>query len=304
MSSKDKIIPPETMHSVPPLDTSVSLASLDYNIVEDMKKTHEKISLYELIKIMSQSDILLRVLGENYVNQATSLNKGSGKSPHTLTSILNTLHMEEANSLYHPFLLSFEIFNFNFHKWLVDSSASSNVKPLSVAKKINAQWSKTSAQIIQLDKNFVSAIGELRDVIIRLTSDERVHQCINIVVMDIPNAYGVLLSRDWSIKLQGYFATNWSHLWLPYKGRNNQIWVFPESYMKHNVTALNEENEPLDFIELMFDNCFMETQLGCYLAEPSPAPLDTQLGLLPCPTGENETCIVVCNSISSSNSIT
>jgi len=42
---------------------------------------------------------------------------------------------------------------------------------LSIVKKINAQWSKTSMQIIQLDRTTVPAIGELQDVIIRLSHD-------------------------------------------------------------------------------------------------------------------------------------
>jgi len=74
--------------------------------------------------------------------------------------------------------------------------------------------------------------------------------------------------------------------------------------MKHNVTPLNGENELLAFTELMFWNFFLETQLGCYLAQPSLIPLDTQLSLLPCLTGENEMCIVHCNSSSSSDNST
>lgn len=129
----------------------------------------------------------------------------------------------DANTLCPPFLLTFEIFNLNVHNCLVDYSVSINVMPLSVAKKINAKWDKTNAQIIQLDMTLVHVVGELRDVIICLSSDERVHQCIYIVIVDISEAYGVLLSKDWSSKLQGYFATDWSHSWLPHKGINNQI---------------------------------------------------------------------------------
>jgi hypothetical protein len=39
-------------------------------------------------------------------------------------------------------------------------------------------------------------MGELKDVMIRLASDPRVHQVIDIIVVDIPEAYGFLLSRD------------------------------------------------------------------------------------------------------------
>ena len=50
-------------------------------------------------------------------------------------------------------------------------------------------------------------------------SNEKVCQFIGVVVADIPEAYGLVLSRDWSAKMNGYFASDWSHLWLPYKGR-------------------------------------------------------------------------------------
>ena len=71
----------------------------------------------------------------------------------------------------------------------------------------------------------MKVIGEMEDVLIRLSSNEKVCQFIDIVVVDIPEAYGTFLSRDWSAKLNGYFALDWSHPWLPYKGSPNQIKV-------------------------------------------------------------------------------
>jgi len=94
--------------------------------------------------------------------------------------------MEETNSVFLPFLLSLEFFNCNIHNYFVDYGASTNNMPLSIAKNINAQWSKTSTQIIQLDQTSIPAIGEVRDVIIQLSHDGQVHQCINIIVVDIP----------------------------------------------------------------------------------------------------------------------
>jgi hypothetical protein len=105
-----------------------------------------------------------------------------------------------------------------------------------VFQKINVVPTKSTTRIIQLDRSYVKVMGELKDVMIRLASDPRVHQVIDIIVVDISEAYGLLLSRDWSQKLQGYFSTDWSHLWLPYKGRKNQIKVDNESHMKHIVT--------------------------------------------------------------------
>ena len=124
-----------------------------------------------------------------------------------------------------PFLLTLEISNQNVHNCLVDSRASSNVIPYSVCKKLNIEPQIRKPKIIQLDRSHVKVYGELNHVLICLSSNSKVHQTIDIIVVDIPKAYGVILNRDWSSKLNGYFATDWSHLWLPYKGHPNIIKV-------------------------------------------------------------------------------
>ena len=68
--------------------------------------------------------------------------------------------------------------------------------PTSVAKKINAQIQKSGIKILQLDRSRVQVTGELKDVQIRLVSNPNVWQTIDIIVVDIPEAYGLLLSRE------------------------------------------------------------------------------------------------------------
>ena len=107
-----------------------------------------------------------------------------------------------------PFLLTFEIFNRNVHNCLVDSRDSSNVMSYLVSKKLNAKPQMSKTNIIQLDRSHVKVCGELKDVLIQLSSNSKVHQTIDIIVVDIPETYGVILSRDWSAKLNGYFSTD------------------------------------------------------------------------------------------------
>ena len=85
-----------------------------------------------------------------------------------------------------PFLLTFEIFNQNIHNCLVDSKASSNVMPYSVCKKLNDQPKICKTKIIQLDRSHVKVMGELKDVLIHLSSNSKVHQTIDVIVVDIP----------------------------------------------------------------------------------------------------------------------
>ena len=82
--------------------------------------------------------------------------------------------------------------------------------PYSVCKKINSKPKICKTKIIQLDRSHVKVLGELKDVLIHLASNSKVHQTIDITVVDILEAYKVILSRDWLAKLNGYFTTVWS----------------------------------------------------------------------------------------------
>ena len=61
------------------------------------------------------------------------------------------------------------------HNCMVDSGASSNVMPLSVFQKINDEVKPSDLKIIQLDRTNVTVVGELKYVLIRLSSNPMVH---------------------------------------------------------------------------------------------------------------------------------
>ena len=101
--------------------------------------------------------------------------------------------------------MTIEILNQNVHNLLVDYGASSNVIPYSVCKKLNVEPQMNKTKIIQLERSHVKVLGELKDVMICLASNSKVHQMIDIIVVDIQEAYGVILSRDWFAKVNRHF---------------------------------------------------------------------------------------------------
>ena len=125
-------------------------------------------------------------------------------------------------------------------------------------------------RIVQLDQSQVEVIGKLNQVTIRLSSNPKVCQVIDILVADIPEFYGLILSRDWSEKLHGYFATDWSHMWLPYNGKPNQIKVERELHQKYIVTELEGENEPIAYNSSIIGNYSVDSFLGNFNAHVSP----------------------------------
>jgi hypothetical protein len=80
------------------------------------------------------------------------------------------------------------------HNCLVNSGASSNVMPLSICNKLIVVLLKSDKHVIQLDITQVKVIGELKDVRIKMATHPKFFQVIDIIVVDIPEAYGLLLS--------------------------------------------------------------------------------------------------------------
>ena len=121
---------------------------MEYNIIEDMKKTRANITLYELSKLKHQRKIMLKELHAVLVAPllAAVLSKAShnmGKPPTNATNKIDPTDIAliggRSRSHTPPFLLTYEIFNKNVHNCLVDSGASSNILPKSICTKLNVQ---------------------------------------------------------------------------------------------------------------------------------------------------------------------
>lgn len=167
----------------------------------------------------------------------------SGQPPPGRVEATDAVLIEDrSNSHTPPFLLTYEIYNRNLHNCLIDSGASSNIMPDLVCSKLNIEPQKSAIHIIQLDGTKVQVLGEINSVTIRLSADPRVVQRIDILIADIPEFYGLILSREWYEKLHGYISTDWSHMWLPYKENPNQIKIDREKHMTHTVTEFEQEN--------------------------------------------------------------
>ena len=153
-------------YKVENIKKNLKTPEMGYDIVEDIKKAKVDISLFEMCNVPQQKEKLLKALEvpkeelptnnqpKEEVGEASVGGKSKFKTP--------------------PFLLTFEIFNYNVHNCLVDSGASINVMPLSVCKRINGQPKPSTWQVIQLDGTAVKVVGELEDVLIRLSANEKV----------------------------------------------------------------------------------------------------------------------------------
>jgi hypothetical protein len=155
------------------------------------------ISVMDICIIPQQKDFLLQAL-KSVENPITSTYQGGNLIPTDLRNkpTVNTFSKDKKGKPFVPmFLLMFEVFNKNLHNCLVDSGASSNVMLLSICKKLNVVPLKSDKHVIQLDRTQVKVMVELKDVMIRIATHPKFVQVIDIIVVDIPEAYGLLLSQ-------------------------------------------------------------------------------------------------------------
>jgi len=192
--------------------TLVVSDSMDYNIIEDMKKTKANITMFELSKLKHQQKLLLKELHaipfsplpNSVLSKAVN---DSGQPPSGRVEATDAVLIgDRSNSHTPPFLLTYEIYNRNLHNCLIDSGDSSNIMPASVCSKLNIEPQNSTIHIVQLDRTKVQVLGEINSVTIRLLSNPRVVQRIDILMIDIPEFYGLILSRDWSEKLHDYIC--------------------------------------------------------------------------------------------------
>jgi hypothetical protein len=301
-SENNTTSPPKQSKSAEIKQSNVN-CNLDYDVVEDLKKLRANISIYELLKFPFLLQKMLQNISYNGKNGNSNGNKVvQNKVPHKTSTKNNPdpqdkgrLPISNVNNVNNldkvvvetaskkpqattlsthknvpPFLLTFKIFNRNLHNCMVDLGASSNMMPWSVCQKINAEVEPSNLKIIQLDRTNVKFIGELKNVLIRLSSNPKVHQVIDIIVVDIPELYGLFLRRDWSEQLHSYFTTDLSHLWLPENDKTDKIKVNWERYLKFTVTDLNDPNEPYKPSRDSPKVQGMDTFFGNFMAEASP----------------------------------
>ena len=124
---------------------------MEYNIIEDMKKSRANITFYELSKLKHQQKVLLKELHAVPVAPlpAAVISQASHDMGRPPTNAINKVDPNDialiggrSRSHTPPFLLTYEIFNKNLHNCLVDSGASSNILPKSICAKIERSTTK------------------------------------------------------------------------------------------------------------------------------------------------------------------
>jgi hypothetical protein len=110
-----------------------------------------------------------------------------------------------------PFYISLNIHDLILHNAMLDSSASHNLMPKAVMEKLGLEVTRPYKDLHSFDSSKVKCIGLIKDLCITLVRIPAKSMVMDVVVMDIPPKYGMLLSRSWGAKLKGTLQLDMSY---------------------------------------------------------------------------------------------
>jgi hypothetical protein len=145
---------------------------------------------------------------------------------------------------------------------MVDLGASTMVMPIGVFQQLGLGISRSYGNVCGLDSKAVKVFGVAKDVDTYLYHLPKIIFPTNIVVIDVPPAWGMLLSRNWANELGGYMNMDFSHASIPMgDGTYEVLYSQPES--KHHVCFLNGTNAASDdeFDKISNDPPYHESEI-------------------------------------------
>jgi hypothetical protein len=119
-----------------------------------------------------------------------------------------------------PFYISIENHDVALHNCLVDTGATNNIMPLEVMEALDMSCTKyyeTCESIYAIDSRKVPAYGEVKDFYAWITMPPHIITVFNIIVVELPPVYGVVLGRYWSSMINEYIMNDGSCMMLPRK---------------------------------------------------------------------------------------
>ena len=108
-----------------------------------------------------------------------------------------------------------EIGDHLLHNATVDSGASNNVTPLQVMEALGLQITRPYMNVCGIDSQPIKVHGIIKNLVAPIHSHPDISTLLDVVVIDLPPRYGLLLSRKWSSQLGGSIQNDSSYMTIP-----------------------------------------------------------------------------------------
>jgi hypothetical protein len=136
------------------------------------------------------------------------------------------------------------------------SGASTNVMSLKGMEQLGLKMNRPYGNVCDIDSKRVKVYGLCEDVEAFLIDFSHINLLMNIVVIDVPDASVMILSRSWSASLGGFLNMDLNPAHIPMGDDTFEVFYSRERADKnvtdpngHDYTSEDEFDEVLETIE-------------------------------------------------------
>ena len=121
------------------------------------------------------------------------------------------------------FYVSLTIHDKILHNFLLDTGASHNLMPKAVMEELGLDITRPYHDLFSFDSRKVKCLGLIKDLAITLTQLPMKSMMMDVVVVDVPPKFGMLLSTGWIKILGGTLQNDLSYATIPVFGGESRI---------------------------------------------------------------------------------
>jgi ribonuclease HI len=199
-------------NQIPPRTFNPGLNSgLDVDLGSWFNNAKIWVPVSEIAKIPSQRDKLLKAIQGPQVKYFST--EDSEVDYHDAPIYLQSLDAD--NKDHQPFFITLLVNGYKLNNCMLDSGASACVMTKRVMEQLNLRVSRPYYNICAMDSKKIEVHGLIKDLQVHLSVYPDIMIVMDIVVVDVPDAWGMLLSRKWASDLGGSIQMNWSYAMIP-----------------------------------------------------------------------------------------
>jgi hypothetical protein len=157
-----------------------------------------------------------------------------------------------------PFYTSLNIHDKVLHNCLMDSGASHNLMPKTVMDELGLEITKNYHDLYSFDSRKVKCLGVIKDLVVTLFQLPMKSIVMDIVVVDVPSKFRMLLSRSWIKRLGGTLQMDLSYATITvFWGEH--IRLYREAQLDYIITdEANPTNHPIFAFDTDFGSSILQ----------------------------------------------
>jgi hypothetical protein len=148
-----------------------------------------------------------------------------------------------------PFYVSLKIHDMTLHNAMLDLGASHNLMPKVVMDQLGRNVTRPYKDMFSFDSRKVKCLGLMKNLMVYLAQIPAKNMVMDVVVIDIPPKFGMLLSRSWATKLKGTLQMDMPYATILVFGQDKIL--YREVFLKYMVRNKSQpSNHPIYSVEI------------------------------------------------------